>query len=282
MTTIGVVGYASEGNLELSAGLQRAGLQSELLTPAEALSELGAGDVALVRLDVLPTLDGVEAGLDLVRELDGQGVRVLNRPQALLAAHDKLATAARLYAGGLPHPRSTHLWTVAEVLALSTPVVLKPRFGSWGADVWRCHDAGELRRRAEELLTRRWFARQGVLAQELLSGGHDVRLVVAGRHVVGSAFRLALPGEWRTNVSVGGALIAVAPPSKAVELGVAAAGALGIDLAGVDLLPVADGYVVLEVNGAVDFSSRYGSPGRDVYADIAGALQLPVPEPVLA
>jgi len=46
---------------------------------------------------------------------------------------------------------------------------------------------------------------------------------------------------------------------------------------GVDLLPI-DGerYVVLELNGAVDFDERYSLDGLDVYAEAARALGLPL------
>ena len=95
------------------------------------------GDVALVRLDVLPTLDGIEPGLDQVRELAHRGVHVLNRPEALLAMHDKLRTARTLAAAGIPHPTTVHVPAAGPVPAVPVPGVLKPRFGSWGRDVVR-------------------------------------------------------------------------------------------------------------------------------------------------
>jgi glutathione synthase/RimK-type ligase-like ATP-grasp enzyme len=52
---------------------------------------------------------------------------------------------------------------------------------------------------------------------------------------------------------------------------VAAATSLGIDLVGVDLLPVGAGeYVVIELNAAVEFTPEYGA--EDVYAAAVSAL----------
>ena len=64
-----------------------------VLTPAQALAKLRPGDVALGRLDILPTLDGIEPGLSALDRLDALGVTVLNGHRTLVAAHDKLATA---------------------------------------------------------------------------------------------------------------------------------------------------------------------------------------------
>ena len=64
------------------------------------------GDVVLGRLDVLPSVDGVEPGLEALRALEVRGVIVLNGPEALMRAHDKLLTAQVLAAAGLPHPET--------------------------------------------------------------------------------------------------------------------------------------------------------------------------------
>lgn len=179
-----VAHQASETNLAL-ASRGWAGARGQLLAPRDALRRLRPGDVALNRLDVLPTLDGVEEGLWIVSQLEAHGVRVLNPPSALLSAHDKLLTARLLESAGLPHPRTARLTCAASAAGFRFPVVAKPRFGSWG---------------------------------------RDVHLAV-----------------------------------------------LGLDLAGIDLLPVPEGYVVLEVNGAVDFRPHY-SETRDVYAAALDAL----------
>jgi glutathione synthase/RimK-type ligase-like ATP-grasp enzyme len=56
---------------------------------------------------------------------------------------------------------------------------------------------------------------------------------------------------------------------------VSAVAACRLDLAGVDLHPVGDTHVVLEVNGAMEFNNDYDLAGEDVYDAAAAALNLP-------
>lgn len=126
----------------------------------------------------------------------------------------------------------------------------------------RCETAVEQEGCLAVVQARPWFRSHGALAQELqASSGTDLRLVVAGQRVVGAAERHAAPGQWRTNVSLGGTPTPARPPVDACRLGASAAEALGADLVGIDLFPTpAGGYVVLEANGAVDFLDLYSFP----------------------
>jgi [lysine-biosynthesis-protein LysW]---L-2-aminoadipate ligase len=249
-------------------------LGGEVLTPVEAFDRLGPGDVALARLDVLPTLDGCEAGLDLLRALMARGVCVLNRPQALLRAHDKLRTARVLRRLALPHPQTRHVRTIPELCASELPVIVKPRFGSWGKDVHRCRDFTELQAVAELLSQRPWFARHGALAQELLpSSEGDLRVLVAAGRAVGAIHRTPAPHEWRTNATLGGVRLPIEAPDHARKLACAVVAAIGGDVMEVDLFPRDDDtFCVLEMNGAADFDALYSQEGHDVYADLRAAL----------
>jgi RimK family alpha-L-glutamate ligase len=244
-----------------------------VLSPAQALARLVPGDVALGRLDVLASLDGVEPGLWALDRLDASGVTVLNGRQMLVAAHDKLATAQALFATGVPHPRTAHMAPWLPLPELEPPLVFKPRFGSWGQDVIRCDDEASIGHALAFLESRPWYAATGALAQKLVAPrGYDLRVVVAGGRVVGAVKRVAAAGEWRTNVALGARREPVQPPPEARDTAIAAAAAIGGALVGVDLLPADVGtWVVLELNGAVDFTSAY-SLDDDVFTATSQAL----------
>jgi [lysine-biosynthesis-protein LysW]---L-2-aminoadipate ligase len=284
---------ATETNARLAAAARTCGVDGLVLSPREALGLLEPGDAALGRLDVRETLDGIEPGTRELEHLAAAGVDVLNPPGALAAAHDKLLTARALRHAGLPHPHTRLLGQGMPSAAPELPLVLKPRFGSWGRDVERCHTSEALDGALAAVARKPWFREHGVLAQELVppqgggwecwptsgprpaetTGGAassgpvwDLRLVVAGGRVVGAARRVAARGEWRTNAALGASVEPVSPPPLARTLAIAAATATRSDLVGVDLLPTGRGFVVLELNGAVDFRPSYALAG-DVFED---------------
>jgi RimK family alpha-L-glutamate ligase len=269
----------------LTATGRRIGLETAILTPPEAARRAERGDLALAYLDVRPSLDGVEPGIARLRALSARGITVLNGPEAILACHDKLVTALRLGRAELPHPQTAYLNAASsrrDVSRVRFPVVVKPRFGSRGEHVFRCDDPESLGSLLGRLRKSGWFRRQGALVQELVPPtGSDLRILVAGGRVVGAVRRVAPPGEWRTNVSLGAVRRRVQPQPAECELAVAAAAAAGADLAGVDLIPTPDGrFEVLEVNGAPEFTAAYSLDGRDVFEAVLIALLLPEPAAV--
>jgi RimK family alpha-L-glutamate ligase len=268
-----VSGTLNPTNASLLEALRSVGVDARLTLPVD-LRAAHPGDIVLGRLDVTRNLEGVEPGMWELRRAKVRGVHVLNEAGALLAAHDKLTTAIRLAAAGLPHPRTAHVDGGSVIPNLRPPFVVKPRFGSWGRDVYRCEDGLQLVACLASLSGRGWFERQGVLVQELVRPrGYDLRVIVAAGQVAGAIERVAADGEWRTNVALGGWRRPTDPPVEACALAIGAAAALGGDLVGVDLLPDEQGgWTVLEVNGAVDFTSEYSLDGCDVFAEVARVL----------
>jgi RimK family alpha-L-glutamate ligase len=269
LLSVAILGKPTETNCALAGAFAGLGHRA-WLAPPTVPPQLAEGDVAIARLDVLPTLDGIEPGLWQLPRLQRRGVQVMNGALALFAAHDKLSTALLLGRAGVQQPRTAHVRGVS-VPSFPPPFVVKPRFGSWGRDVYLCRDEAELLRLLERVGRRRWFRRLGALVQSLVEPtGRDLRVVVVGDKVVGAVERIAMPGEWRTNVALGAVRRRVKAPPAARALALRAVAALGLDLAGVDIASDETGRsYVLEVNGAVDFNRTYAG---DIFATTAAAL----------
>ena len=199
---------------------------------------------------------------------------MLNGRRTLVAAHDKLATANALFAAGVPHPRTVHVapWLAAAGARPPARSQAALRLMGTGRDPLRRRrrDRRSARRARDAPLVRQ---RPGAIAQKLVAPrGYDVRIVVAAGRVVGAVKRVAAPGEWRTNVALGARREPTHPSEEACAIAIAAAEAIGGDLVGVDLLPADVGtWVVLEVNGAVDFNSTYTLDEDAHYAARDGA-----------
>ena len=270
-----VVGSASNRtNLSLASAFAATGLAARVVLPEELQRDVRRGDLVLNRVDVRPTLDGPGEGLWEAAVAERLGARLLNRPAALYLAHDKRATARTLTRCGVAHPATIHVSGAGRPCPLTPPYVLKPRFGSWGADVLLCHDDAALGRALAKLADKPWFRRHGALVQELVgTEREDLRVLVAGGAVVGAVRRVACEGEWRTNVAVGGRRAPALPDPAACELALRAIAALGLDFAGVDLIRDGTGaWVVLEVNGAVDFTQDYAFNGGLVHEAVVQRL----------
>ena len=131
--------------------------------------------------------------------------RSLNPPRAIEAAVDKYLTLALLGRAGLPVPAT---WTGQSAVAalsafdeLGGDVVVKPLFGSEGRGLVRVSD--------RELAWRTFHALERIgavlyLQQVVRHPGFDLRVFVLDGAVLGAMRRYAPPGDWRTNVSLGG------------------------------------------------------------------------------
>jgi ribosomal protein S6--L-glutamate ligase len=104
------------------------------------------------------------------------------------------------------------------------------------------------------------------LVQEFIkeSNGSDIRAFVIGDKVVASMMRVAKEGEFRSNLHRGGSAVPVKISEEEVAVAVNAARALGLNVAGVDLLRSARGPLVLEVNSSPGLQGIETSTGLDI------------------
>jgi len=204
------------------------------------------------------------------------GARLLNPVGATLVTDDKAATALVLEQAGISQlPTVACAPNLAAVTAaaerIGYPVVVKRAHGAQGKWVARARSADAL----PPILAD--FATEGadvLLVQRLVDefSGNSVRVIVTGGDVTVSALRQAPPGEWRSNINRGGSQRAI--PLTAEERGMctSAAAALGLGLAGVDLLRTRDGPIVLEVNSCPDFTSIIPYTSTDLARTVIDAI----------
>jgi tetrahydromethanopterin:alpha-L-glutamate ligase len=238
--------------------------------------DLSSFDGVLVRMMPPGSLEQVVFRMDALHQVAAAGVPVLNPPRAVETAVDKYLTLAKVEAAGLPVPAT---WVGESATAaleafdgLGGDVVVKPLFGSEGHGLVRLSD--------KELAWRTFHALERLgsvlyLQRVVRHPGYDVRVFVLRGRVIGCMRRHAQPGEWRTNISLGGHAEPFQLDPETERLALAAARSVGAHMAGVDLIPDLErGHlVVLEVNAVPGWRALTRVTGVDVAASILVALK---------
>jgi ribosomal protein S6--L-glutamate ligase len=111
---------------------------------------------------------------------------------------------------------------------------------------------------------------QDIVLQEYVreSKGRDVRVIVVGGRVVASMRRVAKAGEFRSNLHRGGRGDKVVLPRAYRSVAIRAAKAMGLEVAGVDMLEGKAGPKILEINSSPGLEGVERASG----VDVAGAI----------
>lgn len=199
----------------------------------------------------------------LAQKLEMQGIRVFNSASAIALCDDKTLTHLQLERANLPQPRYIlcpmtfpgvgygDMRFVEEAgEKLGWPMVIKEGCGSFGQQVYLAHNIME----AKEMIAR--IGAGPILFQQFISecAGRDERLFVVGDKVIAAIRRESRNGDFRANIENGGFPAAYQPTKAECDLAVAACRALGLDFAGVDILPAKDGPLLCEVNSNAHFA----------------------------
>jgi ribosomal protein S6--L-glutamate ligase len=229
--------------------------------------------VVIVRTMPPGSLEQVVFRMDLLHRARADGIIILNPPAALEACVDKYLATAKLAAAGLPVPPTVvcqHADAALDAFhALGGDVIVKPLFGSEGRGMVRVSDP-ELAWRTFRTLERT----QAVLYLQKFvpHPGWDLRVLVLGGRVL-AAMRRHADNDWRTNVAQGGRAEAISATVDQERLALRAAAAVGAEFAGVDLLPTADGEVMLEVNAVPGWRALAPTCGVDVASSVVRHLE---------
>ncbi|MGZ3713466.1 MAG: ATP-grasp domain-containing protein, partial [Bdellovibrionota bacterium] len=143
------------------------------------------------------------------------------------------------------------------------PMVMKLLQGSQGIGVMLGHDRASV----ESVMSTLLGFDKDLILQEYVkeAGGSDVRVLVIGGKVIAAMRRTARKGEFRANVHRGGWGESLTRLPKGYErMALIAAKAVGLDIAGVDLLESATGPKLLEVNSSPGFQELEKATGINV------------------
>lgn len=241
-----------------------AGEDTSLLYQGKSLS---LPHVAIPRIGANIT----QRGAAVIRQLDVMGVPSTISAEGLTLARDKMSSLQVLAANGLPIPRTVLCFSLQEVrkAALSFsdfPVVIKLLESTHGIGVAKADSLYQLERIAEGFLR----LQDRVILQEFVeeSDGRDIRAFVVGNRVVAAMERQAATGEFRANMHRGATARAVKLTPEDEQLCLRSAAVLGVEVAGVDLIPSRRGPLLMEVNASPGLEGIEGA----TKVDIAGAI----------
>ncbi len=215
-------------------------------------------------------------GTAVLRQLEMMGVYTPNPSDAVLRARDKLRCLQILAAQGIDMPVTVfgdNPDDADDVLALlgDPPHVIKLNEGSQGTGVV----LAEKHAASQSVIEAFRGLYANFLVQEFVAEakGSDLRCFVVGKKVVAAMQRDATPGEFRANLHRGGTAMAATLSVEEKRIAVRAAGALGLGIAGVDLLRSNRGPLLLEVNASPGLEGIEAATGVDVAGAVVDLLQ---------
>ncbi|KAF5041825.1 Ribosomal protein S6--L-glutamate ligase [anaerobic digester metagenome] len=221
---------------------------------SEPASIFKAGEVLLSDLDALIVRDvgagafeGVSFRFDILRELEAEGVSVINSPEAIQNAANKYHASYLLAKAGLPVPETVAVQSLEAALKVISEfgdAVIKPVFGYKGKDIARVKNR-EIRfsdRKIEpapvEEILEKLLEEKGMLyIQEFIENpGRDIRAFVVGGTAIGAIYRKAAAGSWVNNLSQGGSSDRCVLTDEQEKIAEKASLALGTTFAGIDII----------------------------------------------
>jgi [lysine-biosynthesis-protein LysW]--L-2-aminoadipate ligase len=208
-------------------------------------------------------------GLHVAEYMESKGAKVINSSVVGRLCGDKLSTSMALARAGIPHPKTIACFSIEAAMRaaedLGYPVVTKPINGSWGRNVAVLSDPRSLRSYLELRESSGNPEDHIYYLQEFVKiPGRDIRCVCVGDMVVASIYRYAEPGEWRTNVALGGRAEPCPLDARQKEIVLKAAQTVGGGVLGVDCMEGPDGLMVHEINSNVEFKGASSATGADV------------------
>ncbi|WP_372751414.1 30S ribosomal protein S6--L-glutamate ligase [Labilibaculum sp.] len=192
-------------------------------------------------------------GSSVIRQFEMMKVFTAVGSEALIKSRDKLRSLQVLSRAGVGLPRTVFTNYTKDVNHViksvgGTPLVLKLLEGTQGLGVV----LAETKNAATSVIEAFNGLKARVIAQEFISEskGADIRVFVVDGTVVGAMKRQGVKGEFRSNLHRGGSATVIELSDEEENTAIKAARAMGLGVAGVDMLQSDSGPLILEVNSS--------------------------------
>ncbi len=192
-------------------------------------------------------------GLAVVRQFEVMGVFSANESQAISRSRDKLRCVQILAREGIGLPVTGFAHNTEDIDGLietvgGAPLVIKLLEGTQGIGVVLT----ETSQAAKSVIQAFRGLNANILVQEFIkeAGGADIRCFVVGNKVVAAMKRQGPEGDFRSNLHRGGKAEKIKLTPEERSTAIRSAKAMGLRVAGVDLLRSNHGPVVMEVNSS--------------------------------
>jgi len=206
-------------------------------------------------------------GTAVVRQFEMMGAFTTTDSEALVRSRDKLRSLQVLSRAKIGLPKTVFTNYSRDVEGVinqvgGTPLVIKLLEGTQGVGVV----LAETKNAAQSVIEAFNGLQARVIVQEFIkeAKGADIRAFVVDGHVVGAMKRQGKEGEFRSNLHRGGSAEVIQLTDEEEIAAVKACKAMGLGVAGVDLLQSARGPLILEVNSSPGLEGIEKATGKDI------------------
>lgn len=237
--------------------------------------DLGKFDAIIPRISANMT----RYGTAIVRQLEMQGVYTVSSSLAINRSRDKLRSTQIMAKAGVGIPKTIVSRNSADIDDLldklgGAPVIIKLARGTHGNGVV----LAETKKAAKSVLQAFYLTNEdgtNILLQEFVkeSAGTDIRVFIVGGRVVASMKRQSLDDDFRSNLHKGGEGTKIKLTEEERKMAIKAAKAMGLNVAGVDMMRSERGPLILEVNASPGFGIEKVT-GRDVASPIIEYIEM--------
>ncbi len=207
-------------------------------------------------------------GAAVVRQFEMMKVFSAVESQALIRSRDKLRSLQILSRAGLGLPKTIFMDYSRDTEGIveavgGAPVIIKLLEGTQGLGVV----LAENKKAAQSVIEAFHGLHARIIVQEFIkeAKGSDLRAFIVDGEVVGAMRRQATrEGEFRSNLHRGGVATVIKLSRAEKSAAITAAKKMGLDVAGVDMLPSKRGPLIVEVNSSPGLEGIEGATKNDI------------------